>query len=1743
MEPMDKLISKRKYVRGAVTKLINKSKTLLEESDPDYETLLEKLSLLEEKQKELKTLDANIESLITNSAAFDTEIASSIEYDEDLSSMKIRIKNRIKLMKKEDNTEDSKLNESLSANNSTTVPGISSNLPKLAIPNFSGDSHLFLDFYNCFLTIIDSNNSLTKVEKFIYLKSYLSGEAYQIVAGFALTEENYSSCLNLLKERYGKSERIISVYMNKLLEMEPVKQSSNLKGLRKLYDESEVSIRNLNSLGVTSDNYGHLLIPLILKQLPPDLVVEYHRKRDPKYGGDVKHLIKFLKSEIESREAAQLVTSANTKPENTRFKQQFQPHKVRVNHPTAAALNTTYTKTFCIFCDSNAHTGYKCKIFSDEQKRFKLKKEGRCYKCFCKNHMVYQCKVKIQPCENCQSLKHNLLFCPEVKNKTVTETKKSEDNVSELPEKQTVVSSILNSQNKSSKDFTTLLQTCNVFALNGPHKLGTKLLYDSGSQKSFIRKDLATKLGLEPFDKEAVLIYTFSDPKPKEVVYDLVNVTLQSRISPFKRISIPAFVSDEITCAQIHSNVNFEFIENIRSEGFELADSFDNTPVQVLLGADYMFGTLIGPMNKISRNLYLQSSFFGFLLCGQLESFKSCTNVSVNLVCTETCSDLRKLWDTEHFLLSSENETVVESCLLKTFESQLERVNGRYSAPLLWVDDQSRDLLPNNHDLAKKRFASLQRRLERDESLFYKYNTIIKEQLQDGIIEVCGDADIGYVMPHHEVYRSSSTTSQVRIVYDASSKQGDLKSLNDCLNSGDNLYPNLTNMIIKFREHKIAFCADVARAFLQIEVPVKDRKYLCFIYFKNCDKNEPLILYRFTRHCFGVTCSPFVLAATIKCHIKKLENLNPLAFQMLNNNLYVDDLFFGSESIEQAYKLSEDALLILKDAKMNLRKFETNCNELKSLWGQSDFSFEMRANLDSISKLLGLAWSPTDDSLSFDLKSILSQLDDTQCTKRYVLHTAAKIFDPAGFITPFLIRIKCLLQELWIAGVEWDERFSEELKPKWVNWCSEIHQLEDLKIPRFYFIDLIATNKVIQLHVFSDSSIKSYGAVAYFRYQTSEGSYQTRLVMSKSRVAPIKKVTLPRLELMGAVIAARIASNLVKTFPLLSSINFWCDSTIVLHWIKGSASKWKQFVSNRIIEIQQLTNPMSWRHCSGKDNPADLLTRGCSAGVLSTSSKWWYGPSWLTEPQCTWPTENPLNSEYLQIEPEAESEYRSSAIVSTTTCLEPILDIGKFSCMNKLRRVLAWVLRFVGKIKGACKEKGPLSTIELENAEEHLIKMAQNQVYSNEINNLKIGKPLPKDSKLLCLNPFLDDKGILRVKGRLSKSNFPDYIKFPIIIPRKSKLEELLIWEAHKRVLHSSVSHTLSQIREKYWLIKCRQTIKSVLQKCVVCKRFNASAGDQSVAPLPADRVDQSPAFTVVGIDYAGPLYCKNIEGKLYILLITCAVTRALHLELVGNLSTETFLLAFRRFIARRGLCSVVYSDNARTFKKADNELKLIWTVMNDDHVKDFYSSAGIKWKYIVEKAAWWGGFYERMVRTVKTALRKAVGKSSLKFDELQTLLFEIEAMINSRPITYVSDDPNDPQALTPAHFLLGKTVTCLPPSKLLIEGASSRKILIKAFNYREKLLNSFWKRWYNEYLLNLKSVYVNLPKTKLNEFKVNDIVLIKDDFLPRNFWKLGRILEVYPGRDGKIRACLLKTQTTTLRRPVQLLFNLEVPE
>lgn len=456
--------------------------------------------------------------------------------------------------------------------------------------------------------------------------------------------------------------------------------------------------------------------------------------------------------------------------------------------------------------------------------------------------------------------------------------------------------------------------------------------------------------------------------------------------------------------------------------------------------------------------------------------------------------------------------------------------------------------------------------------------------------------------------------------------------------------------------------------------------------------------------------------------------------------------------------------------------------------------------------------------------------------------------------------------------------------------------------------------------------------------------------------------------------------------------------------------------------------------------------------------------------------------------------------------------------------------------------EGPLRAQEIQASEEVWLKTMQLRAFDKDIVALSNGRTLEKSSRIRDLHPFLDKRGILRIKTRLDNASTSDDVKFPALLPPDQHCAHLIVNDMHRRILHGGVSATLAELRERFWLLRGRQCVKKVISKCVVCARFRLNAISTPTAPLPKDRVSQSQPFQVSGVDFAGPVFVKgDFTEKAYIVVFTCAVVRAVHLELCSDMSVNSFMLAFRRFVARRGIQSVLYSNNALTFKAASRELKSIYEILRDAQVQNFCAMSHITWKFIAERASWWGGFWERMIRMVKGCLRRTLGKGSFNFEQLSTVLAEVEAVVNSRPLTYVSADAKELEVLTPAHFLALGRLTVLPHHEVHVT-AMKRTDTLRLWKDRQHRLTAFWNRWYKDYLLALRSAHFSKDKGKEITLSVDDIVLIRDDKVPITFWKMGRISKVYEGTDGHVRACRIRlANSAEITRPIQLLTPLEL--
>ena len=486
---------------------------------------------------------------------------------------------------------------------------------------------------------------------------------------------------------------------------------------------------------------------------------------------------------------------------------------------------------------------------------------------------------------------------------------------------------------------------------------------------------------------------------------------------------------------------------------------------------------------------------------------------------------------------------------------------------------------------------------------------------------------------------------------------------------------------------------------------------------------------------------------------------------------------------------------------------------------------------------------------------------------------------------------------------------------------------------------------------------------------------------------------------MSARILAQLmhtVKNALQSQVKLDGVRFWLDSKTALSWIQNKG-EWKQFVRHRVNEILKLTDKEDWAYCSTEENPADLGSRGVLASQLKENQLWWRGPSWLIERPEDWP----VLTESLRT-PESLIEEKKSAAVMMTKAeivsgIAGVIDVNDYSTLQRLVRVTAWIKRFIDNSRAKAKQNekrtGRLEADELKCAEIEWLKSVQSDL--KQQTNFK---------QLVSELGIKEDRAILRCEGRLVNSDLESEARRPVILPRQHRFTRLVIEECHQRVHHSGVRATLAELRSRYWVPRGRQVVKRILSECVTCRRFTGKPySTPPTAALPDFRVKEAPPFSRVGVDFAGPLYVKEKSGqmgKAYIALFSCCVTRAVHLELVEDLSTGTFRRCLRRFIAKRGMPVLIVSDNAKTFQETEKALKKLFDY---PEVKADLERDRIGWQFNLERAPWWGGFFERMVSSVKGCLRETLGHVRLTLDELETLLAEIEWTLDSRPLSTIT--------------------------------------------------------------------------------------------------------------------------------------------
>ncbi|XP_062540758.1 uncharacterized protein LOC134208828 [Armigeres subalbatus] len=996
----------------------------------------------------------------------------------------------------------------------------------------------------------------------------------------------------------------------------------------------------------------------------------------------------------------------------------------------------------------------------------------------------------------------------------------------------------------------------------------------------------------------------------------------------------------------------------------------------------------------------------------------------------------------------------------------------------------------------------MEKKFALDECLRVAYHEFLQEYESLGHMEVVNSrasCSPQFFLPHHAIHRPESSTTKTRIVFDGSCRSSTSLSLNEILFVGPTVQPALYSTVINIRLPRYAVTADAEKMFRQIWVHPEDRRYQQILF--RTDPSESVRIYQLKTVTYGLASSPFHATRVLnQLAIDEGERF-PLAVPVISKGTYVDDVLTGHDDMNLLAETCRQLMEILKTAGLVLRKWATNDTSVLSyvprqLWETKP---ELEIDRTPTVKTLGLLWLPQSDTFQFKIPD-LPQLQ--VATKRLVVSEMSQLFDPLGLLGPVVVKAKMLVQVLWAEHWSWDDQLSKEHASSWATYRSELNQLQALSVPR-----RAVKNRQYSLHCFCDASKVAYGCCIYVVSTDEFGQCHSHLLTAKSRVAPLRGQSIPRLELCAALLGSQLADTLRRETDFVESPTFWVDSSIVLHWLKSQSNVWKVFVSNRIAEIQRLTNGSKWRHVPSELNPADRISRGMMASQISKDDLWWHGPSFLKDPVDSWPecVVSTPDAHHLQQEACPVHSMHSTIVDST------IFD--RFSDLAKLVRVVARCYRFFNNAKLPRNDRidGTLNPEEGEHALKILVRQAQLDNFPMEVRHysriqgaqaatvLPMSKSPLKDLKL-----FMDQFGLLRLCGRLANMKTCFDTRFPILLPADHRLTIL--------ASPGSTTSTQSGTSMCYLFPVSTTTSSTNNGTSSICSRVFCWA----VHPL-----------------WDGLLWTvgRGASVKVYVGLFVCLVVKAVHLEVVADLSSVACINAVKRFVARRGRVLELHCDNATAFVGADRELR----TMRDEFRRQFRSidwenfclESGIKFRFIPARSPHFGGIWEAGIKSFKHHFRRIMGNRSFSVDQLQTVVAQIESVLNSRPLSPLTDSPDDCTALTPGHFLVGEPLVAIPEPDLIDINPNR----LSRLQEMQKSVQDLWRCWQRDYVSQLQQRAK--WKQPQSDVRAGQLVLVKQANVPPLQWPLGRIVDTVVGKDGRVRVVIVKTVSGQYKRAV----------
>jgi len=1334
---------------------------------------------------------------------------------------------------------------------------------KIELPNFDGDPFKWSNFKTMFTQTVSKRargHSPLEV-KGLLIKAVKHQEGLKILHNLPSDDMTLDEMLARLEAIYGSPEILAPLIIGKIKSVSSC--SLTACDIDDLYEKVILPYNKFCSL--VGDSLGAYLALSVSHMMTPECRREWLRHRPGDKPPDMDNLQKFV--DYQKKELRGVCTQASELPNSTHSS--ASPSSARFDRPKPPSSKPSSprrsTQSHCPLC-GELHSLGRCSTFSsyDVDKRNKTVRDKKlCLNCLGEGHGCRTCPSRFA-CRTCGGRHHTLLH--------------RERETSTNP---TTSAAVLTSRVDTPTRGVASLYSAMVAFQCGRRTVMARALLDAGASLSMITENLANNLGLtrihDPIHISGIAGTTNCNFVVKS---DLLSVD-----SRFKLNGVTFTVIPRLEPARKPEKA-LQILNTPELRHYSLADPDLGGRVDIILGVTETSAITTGTPFKVGDLLALPTQL-GLCLSCPLESYVCPTvNTVITTPTIDTPNDIAKLWELDQ-VPDTPSLTNDETSALEQFEATCKLGKGRYSVSM--PRTSSPPDLGDSRRQALSRLHANEKTLQKHGRLF-DFQEVVREYVTLNHAEEVPPHELSrpsYYMPVHAVLKESSTSTRLRAVFDASARTSTGASLNDQLLPGPSLYPPLPDVLIRFRCHASAISADISKMFREIMLNAEERDWHRFLMRAEDDKIKDMRMLRLT---FGVKSSPFLATQVLRRHANDHLETHPTASRTILTDFYVDDLLSGAPTTKLAHDMFTELRELCSSAGMNLRKWRTNDRKLRDLIPEELLESDECTFTPSAPKALGVHWDTTTDVLHVATPTLTP---DLKATKRVIASITAGVFDVLGLFAPVIIAARILFQDTWRRSLTWDEEIPDDLRQRWRDWIDDLPVIHQHPVPRLTPINPETTT----LHGFCDASSVAYGAVIYAR-TGPPGNLSTSLILAKARVLPTKPLTIPKAELCGALLLAKLLTKTLKLLHLPSDHAYaWTDSQIVLYWLPKSPSSLNRFVANRVATIQELLPCNHWNHVSTAENPADLTSRGVRAQVLTSSQLWWHGPDWLLLSKEHWPP--PFLSR--------PSVPIYSISISPDLSIPPsqadfIVYLSRIcSSFLSLVRVVSYVSRFLKNCK-LPKSQRVLSSLtlpEIEQSKSTMYRLSQLQTFPEAFQ--KTCKPLlfQRGHPLHHFHVIKSEAGHLTALSRVRNPDSPNSPAELIVLSAKSELTKLLLTSLHHSYGHPGTSTLLTIISTSFIIIGARNFLKGVSRQCVTCQRVLAQPVSQVMGLLPAARTTPAPPFANTGVDFAGPVTLRAghirrpVLIKCYIAVFICMTTKAIHLELCESLSTSDFLATF----------------------------------------------------------------------------------------------------------------------------------------------------------------------------------------------------------------------------------------------------------